>query len=125
MKKRLSIVSFSLFFELVYISLSGYKNDPDKSKLEEERQALILSRRMPHYMGKCLNLTPEQRKEKEVAGRKPSFRFTVPDATIGFTDLIRGPMKFEGTAMGDFIIVRSNGMPAYNFAVPGMVPSGY
>ena len=88
-----------------------------EEELEEERQALILSKRMPRYMGKCRNLTPAQRKEKETAGRKPSFRFTVPDATIEFTDLIRGPMKFEGTAIGDFIIVRSNGMPAYNFAV--------
>jgi len=88
-----------------------------EEELEGERQALILSKRMPRYMGKCRNLTPQQRKEKEAAGRKPSFRFKVPDATIEFNDLIRGPMKFEGTAIGDFIIVRSNGMPAYNFAV--------
>lgn len=88
-----------------------------EEELEEERQALIMSRRMPRYMGKCRNLTPEQREQKEKEGRKPSFRFKVPDATIQFDDLIRGPMKFEGTAVGDFIIVRSNGMPAYNFAV--------
>jgi len=88
-----------------------------EEELEEERQALILSKRMPRYMGKCRNLTPEQRKEKEAAGRKPSFRFKVPAGTIEFTDLIRGTMRFEGTAIGDFIIVRSNGMPAYNFAV--------
>jgi len=88
-----------------------------EEELEEERQTLILSKRMPRYMGKCRNLTPEQRKQKEKEGRKPSFRFKVPDATIQFNDLIRGAMKFEGSAVGDFIIVRSNGMPAYNFAV--------
>jgi nondiscriminating glutamyl-tRNA synthetase len=88
-----------------------------EEELEEERQALIMSKRMPRYMGKCRNLTEKQRKEKEAAGLKPSFRFKVPDETIEFTDLIRGAMKFEGTAIGDFIIVRSNGMPAYNFAV--------
>ena len=88
-----------------------------EEELDEERQTLILSKRMPRYMGKCRNLTPEQRKQKEKEGRKPSFRFKVPDVTIQFNDLIRGPMKFEGTAVGDFIIVRSNGMPAYNFAV--------
>ena len=88
-----------------------------EEELDEERQALILSKRMPRYMGKCRNLTAAQRKEKEAAGRKPSFRFKVPDETIEFTDLIRGAIKFEGTAIGDFIIVRSNGMPAYNFAV--------
>jgi nondiscriminating glutamyl-tRNA synthetase len=88
-----------------------------EEELEDERQSLILSKRMPRYMGRCRNLTPAQRKEKEAAGRKPSFRFKVPDMTVEFNDLIRGPMKFEGTAVGDFIIVRSNGMPAYNFAV--------
>ena len=41
----------------------------------------------------------------------------MPQTTIEFNDLIRGPIKFEGEAIGDFIIVRSNGMPAYNFAV--------
>jgi nondiscriminating glutamyl-tRNA synthetase len=88
-----------------------------EEELEEERQALILSKRMPRYMGKCRKLTREERIQKEAAGRKPSFRFKVPDGAIQFDDLIRGAMKFEGTAIGDFIIVRSNGMPAYNFAV--------
>jgi len=50
-------------------------------------------------------------------GRKYSYRFKVPQQTVEFNDLIRGTMKFEGEAIGDFIIVRSNGMPAYNFAV--------
>ena len=104
-------------FVLVSINLSGCKNGPDKSKLEEERQALILSKRMPRYMGRCRNLTSEERNQREKEGRKPSFRFKVKPQVIEFEDLIRGAMKFEGDAIGDFIIVRSNGMPAYNFAV--------
>ncbi|MFO7569195.1 MAG: glutamate--tRNA ligase, partial [Smithellaceae bacterium] len=86
-------------------------------ELEEERQALILSKRMPRYMGKCRHLSCEERQARALEGRKPSYRFKVPNETVLFDDLIRGPMKFEGDAMGDFIIVRSNGMPAYNFAV--------
>lgn len=88
-----------------------------EEELEEERQALILSRRMPRYMGKCRNLAPDERKEREAEGRKHSYRFKVPPTAIEFNDLIRGAMKFEGEAIGDFIIVRSNGLPAYNFAV--------
>jgi len=72
---------------------------------------------MPRYMGKCRNLTADERKKREDEGRKPSFRFKVKPQVIEFDDLIRGAMKFEGDAIGDFIIVRSNGMPAYNFAV--------
>ena len=88
-----------------------------EEELEEERQALILSKRMPRYMGKCRNLTADERKQRENEGRKHSFRFKVHPQVIEFEDLIRGAMKFEGEAVGDFIIVRSNGMPAYNFAV--------
>ena len=88
-----------------------------EEELEEERQALILSKRMPRYMGKCRNLTPGERIKRENEGRKHSFRFKVQPQVIEFEDLIRGAMKFEGQAIGDFIIVRSNGMPAYNFAV--------
>ncbi len=88
-----------------------------EEELEEERQSLILSKRMPRYMGKCRNLSPDERKAREEQGRKHSYRFKVPHLTVEFDDLIRGAMKFEGEAIGDFIIVRSNGMPAYNFAV--------
>ena len=88
-----------------------------EEELEEERQNLILSKRMPRYMGKCRKLSKEERKLRENEGRKPSIRFRVQPQTIEFDDLIRGQMKFEADAIGDFIIVRSNGMPAYNFAV--------
>ncbi|KQC09009.1 MAG: hypothetical protein APR62_03570 [Smithella sp. SDB] len=88
-----------------------------EEELEEERQTLILSKRMPRYMGKCRNLTAKERKKLEEDGRNPSYRFKVQPQVIEFKDLIRGIMKFEGETIGDFIIVRSNGMPAYNFAV--------
>ena len=88
-----------------------------EEELEEERRTLILARRMPRYSGKCRNLSEKEREALAASGRKPSYRFKVPRTTIEFHDLIRGPMRFEGEAMGDFIIVRSNGMPAYNFAV--------
>jgi glutamyl-tRNA synthetase len=88
-----------------------------EEELEEERQALILSKRMPRYMGKCRNLTQNRKEELIDQGRKPSYRFKVPQTSIEFNDLIRGPIRFEGEAVGDFIIVRSSGMPAYNFAV--------
>jgi len=88
-----------------------------EEELDEERQALILSKRMPRYMGKCRNLSDAKREALAAQGRKPSYRFKVPQTSIEFNDLIRGPIKFEGESIGDFIIVRSTGMPAYNFAV--------
>ena len=88
-----------------------------EEELEEERQALILSKHMPRYMGKCRNLSTGERDALAAQGRKPSWRFKVPPTTVEFNDLVRGLIRFEGESIGDFIIVRSNGMPAYNFAV--------
>ncbi len=88
-----------------------------EEELEDERQALILSKRMPRYMGKCRNLTADEKKKRETEDRRPSFRFKVHPQVIEFEDVIRRAMKFEGEVIGDFIIMRSNGMPAYNFAV--------
>jgi nondiscriminating glutamyl-tRNA synthetase len=71
---------------------------------------------MPRYMGKCKKLTDKEREVLESSGRKPALRFSVDKGAIEFNDLIRGEMKFEGDAIGDFIIVRSNRIPSYNFA---------
>lgn len=86
-------------------------------ELEEERQNLILSKRMPRYMGKCRNLTDNEKNMKKNEGKVPSFRFKIEPQVIEFEDIIRGAVRFDSEAIGDFIIMRSNGMPAYNFAV--------
>jgi glutamyl-tRNA synthetase len=88
-----------------------------QEELEEERQNLIFSKRMPRYMGKCRNLTDAEKNEKKNEGRVPSFRFRIDSQVIEFEDIIRGTVRFDSEAIGDFIIMRSNGMPAYNFAV--------
>ena len=88
-----------------------------EEELEEERLSLLAMKMMPRYMGKCRRLKESERKKLESEGRKPTFRFKVESGPIEFKDLIRGAMKFEGEAIGDFIIVRSTGIPAYNFAV--------
>lgn len=87
-----------------------------EEELEAERASLLARGMMPRYMGKCRNLDPSERVRLEAEGRKPAFRFRVGGEAIEFHDRIRGPMRFESDAIGDFIIVRSTGVPAYNFA---------
>lgn len=86
-------------------------------ELEEERRELLLRGLPPRYSGRCRYLTERERRRFEAEGRRPTIRFLVPDETIKFFDLIKGEMRFEGAAIGDFIIVRSSGVPAYNLAV--------
>ncbi len=88
-----------------------------EEELEAERAELVFRKMTPRYMGRCRNLSTEDRKSLDADGRRPSYRFAVGTGQIVFQDLIRGDMKFDAEAMGDFIVVRSNGIPAYNFAV--------
>lgn len=88
-----------------------------EEELEAERASLLAAHRAPRYLGRCRNLTAARRLQLEREGRRPAYRFRVMPGPIAFPDIIRGAMQFEGEDLGDFIIVRSNGIPAYNFAV--------
>ncbi len=86
-------------------------------ELDIERKTLLGRGLAPRYLGRCRDLTAEERSKREVEGLKPAWRFRVGEGQIAFQDRVRGEMRFDCAALGDFIIVRSNGIPAYNFAV--------
>ena len=87
-------------------------------ELEAERQALSAKGETPRYMGKCAHLTAEQIAQYEAEGRKPTVRFRVPkDQQILIHDLVRGDVVFDSNGIGDFVIVKSDGIPTYNYAV--------
>jgi len=89
-----------------------------EEELAQEREALLQKGQMPRYMGRCRNLTPEDRARLEGEGRKPVIRFLVPeDQVIMVNDLVRGEVSFDCAGIGDFIIIKSDGLPTYNFAV--------
>jgi nondiscriminating glutamyl-tRNA synthetase len=89
-----------------------------EEELEAEREELLAKGQMPRYMGKCRHLTAEDREKHEAAGRKKTIRFRVPeDKVYKFNDMIRGELEFESNGIGDFVIVKSDGIPTYNFAV--------
>ena len=73
----------------------------------------------PRYPGTCRSLTQAQRKQHEDNNRRPSLRFRVDDErTISFTDLLVGPVQQQvQQTVGDFIVCRSDGIFAYQFAV--------
>ncbi|WP_019414576.1 glutamate--tRNA ligase [Paenisporosarcina sp. TG20] len=70
----------------------------------------------PMYKGTCRNLTKEEVQERE--GLPYTIRIRVPnDVTYTFEDLVRGSVSFESKDVGDWVIVKANGIPTYNFAV--------
>ena len=82
---------------------------PDE--LEAERKQAQVEKRPYKYSRRCLTNPPSDRSVFAV-------RFRVPGGEIRFTDMIRGEMKFDADLIGDFIIMKSDAFPTYQFASP-------
>lgn len=96
----------------------AYKCYCTEDELEAEREAQRARGEMPRYSGKCRHLTQDQREKLEAEGREPSIRFAVPrDKEYAFDDIVKDRVSFESNGIGDFVIVKKNGIPTYNYAV--------
>ena len=86
----------------------------EKSRLEQEANGVSAFK----YDRRCLHLSEEEKEERRKKGIKPSIRLKVPsNEDLTFNDLVRGEVKFNSDDFGDFVIIKSNGIPTYNFAV--------
>jgi glutamyl-tRNA synthetase len=86
-------------------------------RLEAMRKEQVARRQPPGYDRTCRNLTPDERRRQEAGVIKPVVRFKVPDAgRTGFTDTIYGEVTFENSTIDDFVMLKSDGYPTYNFA---------
>ncbi|MDQ0513574.1 glutamyl-tRNA synthetase [Mycoplasmoides fastidiosum] len=88
------------------------------AELDQKRQQALDNGQTPRYDRTCLNLSPEEITAKVNAGKEFAIRLKLSDeATYAWDDLIRGNISVPGTALSDYIILRSNKIPTYNFAV--------
>jgi nondiscriminating glutamyl-tRNA synthetase len=88
------------------------------AQLDAERQDALANGRPARYAGTCRRLSREQAAARIAAGERPAIRFRVPEERdVVFTDAVRGDVRFQTDVIGDPIIVRADGTPAYNFAV--------
>ncbi|OFW75769.1 MAG: glutamate--tRNA ligase [Alicyclobacillus sp. RIFOXYA1_FULL_53_8] len=86
--------------------------------LAAEREEQTAQGLVPRYSGRCSNLTAAERDAKVAAGLTPNWRFAVPKGVeLKFHDLVREDMSFQSDDIGDFVIVKSNGIPTYHFQV--------
>jgi len=81
-------------------------------ELDAERKQAQAEKRPYKYSRRCLG--PDAPKDRSVF----TVRFQVPGGEVKFDDMIRGAMSFDSGLIGDFIIVKSDGYPTYNFASP-------
>lgn len=106
-----------LYDELLEKDLA-YKCYCTAEELEAEREAQQARNEMPRYSGKCRHLTEKEQEALAAEGREPSIRFAVPKGKVySFRDLVKDNVSFESDGIGDFVIVKKDGVPTYNFAV--------
>ena len=94
-------------------------------ELEHEKEVATANKQAYVYSKKCEHLTPEEKAKLIAEGRKPAIRFNIskaqkafhPTSELSFNDLVKGELKQNTDLFGDFVIMKSNGTPTYNFAV--------
>lgn len=90
-------------------------------ELEARRKEAQKQGKPYKYDRRCLHLSKEEKEKLRAEGRKPAIRIKLPDEDpnkeIKWHDLVKGDISFKITELDDFIILRSDGTPTYNFAV--------
>lgn len=86
-------------------------------ELEKDKEQSMAEKGITVYSRKCLNLSEQMKQQYIAESRVPTIRFKVPDKDILLKDIIKGEIPFDSAQFGDFVILKSNGTPTYNFAV--------
>lgn len=88
-------------------------------ELEQVRKEQSSKKQALVYSGKCRSLSEDEINELKTEDKRCVIRFKMPDdrGKIIFNDLIHGQVEFDSSLIGDFVIMRANGVPIYNFAV--------
>ncbi len=87
-------------------------------QLEADRQAALKAGTPPKYVGRCRSIPKSEARRRIDNGERAVVRFRVPaDRDVVFNDIVRGEVRFSTEVIGDPVLVRSDGVPAYNYAV--------
>jgi nondiscriminating glutamyl-tRNA synthetase len=87
-------------------------------QLEADRQAALGDGRPPKYVGRCRDIPRDEARRRAERGEAAVIRFRVPEGRdVVFNDIVRGEVRFGADVIGDPVLVRSDGIPAYNYAV--------
>ncbi|WP_346356181.1 glutamate--tRNA ligase [Azotosporobacter soli] len=110
--------TYQQFTDRLLAEGKAYRCYCSEEKLESERQAELAKGLTPRYGGHCRDLSDAERQQFEAEGRAAVIRLRVPEnKDVVIHDLVRGNVTFESNGIGDFVIVKSDGMPVYNYAV--------
>jgi len=94
----------------------AYKCFCTEEELEQAKLRQIANGEPPRYNGKCRDLAPLIARSYEVQGKPHTIRFKVGTGIVEVEDLVKGSVEFDCAKIGDFVIRRSDGTAAFNFA---------
>ena len=96
----------------------GYYCFCSAETLEAHRKAQLAAGLPPKYAGTCRNIPADEARRRKDSGAAAVVRLRVPEGRhVTFNDVVRGEVAFHTDVIGDPVLVRSDGLPAYNFAV--------
>ncbi len=88
-----------------------------EEELQRDREQAAAEHRQPIYSGKCRGIDPAGAAARRAAGETCAIRLRIPEHPIRFHDVVHGPVEFSNEVVSDRIILRSSGMPVYNYVV--------
>jgi nondiscriminating glutamyl-tRNA synthetase len=88
-----------------------------EEELQHERERASAEHRQPIYSGKCRAIDPGEAQRRRAAGEACAIRLRIPEHPIRFHDIVHGEVEFSNEVVSDPIILRSSGMPVYNYVV--------
>ena len=88
-----------------------------QEELERDREHALAHKLPPIYSGKCRALDPEESQRRRAGGEAAAIRLRIPEHPIRFHDIVHGPVEFSSEVVSDPIILRSTGIPVYNYVV--------
>jgi nondiscriminating glutamyl-tRNA synthetase len=109
-------VFYSNYSAQLLASGRAYRCFCTDDSLEVRRKTALAAGRPPHYDGRCRKLTEEESASRAAAGEPHSLRFAVQPGDWKLHDEVRGEVVFPSGMVGDFVLLRSNRHPTYNFA---------
>lgn len=95
-----------------YCFCTSEQLEDDRKKQQQQKQPIV-------YSGRCRDLSKDQVDKQIQEGKKFAIRLKVPKdrGVIEFDDILHGRVTFDSKLIGDIVLMRSNGIPLYNFAV--------
>jgi glutamyl-tRNA synthetase/nondiscriminating glutamyl-tRNA synthetase len=88
-----------------------------EAELQHERERAAAEHRQPIYSGKCRTVDPAEAQHRRASGEACAIRLRIPEHPIRFHDIVHGAVEFSNEVVSDPIILRSSGMPVYNYVV--------